>query len=397
MVIYQGDEKLCGWAATRMLLVSLTHARAYARLSLRGKPPYNLLHLAEGARAAGVELTFKRAYDKASIRRARRFPLLLVLGSEEEGHMVLLRGRLGSLFVLDDPAAGRRLVSFRKLLASWSGVYGEGRRVEKLVPPRAKRPFVPFYGRFLTPLLEGLVAILLAVGFFFLGDDLLFLSPLFLLAAGFLLIARQRLSIRLLKDLDRRGNRLLARSRNGEFRECYVRFQRLKKEAVGDMTGFFSSLFAGLVLLFLLGLNAPSFLASGALLALYLLLEGTLGARKGRQEAKELASDEEKALSARFDAEQRMASLADLERRAYRLADRFSYRRLVYAALVLLLALIPPLLEGPFNLNYYLFTAFGLFGVGLASRGCVDYCALAPSRKGDLDFYDQRLDPTPVS
>ena len=178
MVIYQGDEKLCGWAATRMLLVSLTHARAYARLSLRGKPPYNLLHLAEGARAAGVELTFKRAYDKASIRRARRFPLLLVLGSEEEGHMVLLRGRLGSLFVLDDPAAGRRLVSFRKLLASWSGVYGEGRRVEKLVPPRAKRSFVPFYGRFLTPLLEALVAILLAVGFFFLGDDLLFLSPL---------------------------------------------------------------------------------------------------------------------------------------------------------------------------------------------------------------------------
>ena len=163
------------------------------------------------------------------------------------------------------------------------------------------------------------------------------------------------------------------------------------------MTGFFSSLFAGLVLLFLLGLNAPSFLASGALLALYLLLEGTLGARKGRQEAKELASDEEKALSARFDAEQRMASLADLERRSYRLADRFSYRRLVYAALVLLLALIPPLLEGPFNLNYYLFTAFGLFGVGLASRGCVDYCALAPSRKGDLDFYDQRLDPTPLS
>ena len=165
------------------------------------------------------------------------------------------------------------------------------------------------------------------------------------------------------------------------------------------MRVFTSGMFTGLLLTELAAVVIFSFLfaLSFLTLALYLLLEGTLGARKGRQEAKELASDEEKALSARFDAEQRMASLADLERRAYRLADRFSYRRLVYAALVLLLALIPPLLEGPFNLNYYLFTAFGLFGVGLASRGCVDYCALAPSRKADLDFYDQRLDPTPVS
>lgn len=397
MLIYQGDEKLCGWAATRMLLVSLTHARAYARLSLRGKPPYNLLHLAEGARAAGVELSFKRAYDKSSLRRARRFPLLLVLGSEEEGHMVLLRGRLGSLFLLDDPAAGRRLVGAKKLLERWSGVFGEGRRVEKLVHPKPKRPLVPFYGRFLTPLLEGLVAILLAVGFFFMGDGLVFLSPVFFLAAGLLLVARQRLSIRLLRFLDRRGNRLLARSRNGDFRDCYVRYQRLKKEAVGDSAGFFSSLFAGLVLLFLLGLNAPSFLASGALLAIYLLLDGTLGGRREREETMGLAADERKACAARLGAEERIASLSDLERRAYRLADRLSYRRLVYGALVLLLSLIPPLLEGPFNLNYYLFTAFGLFGVGLAFRGCVDYHAEAPRRKADLDFYDQRLDPTPIS
>ncbi len=397
MLIFQGDEKLCGWAATRMLLVSLTHARAYARLSLRGKPPYNLLHLSEGAKAAGVELTFKRAYEKASLLRARRFPLLLLLGKEEEGHMVLVRGRLGRLFLVDDPARGRRLVPGKALLADWSGIFGEGKREERIVHPRPKRPLVPFHGRFLTPFLEGLVALSMAVGFFFVKDGLLFLAPAFLFLAGLFSILRQRLSIRLLHRLDNEGNRLLSRARNGEFRECYVRFQRLKKEAVGDSAGFFSSLFSGLVLLFLLGLNAPSFLASGALLALYLLLEGAFVAGKERQEARELSSDEEKAMSLRLGPEERLASLEALERRAYRLADRFSYRRLLYGAIVLLLALLPPLLEGPFNLNHYLFTAFGLFGLGLAFRGCADYLGEAPLRKADLDFYDQRLDPTPIS
>ncbi len=394
MTIYQGDETLCGWAATRMLLVRLTHCRAYARMALNGPGPHSLEALEKAAHKAGVRLLFRRVDDPRALFANREFPILLLLNGRKNGHLVLARRRVGNRFLIDDPARGRRWVRIDELIKSWSLIYGEGEPIEKEgVRPRGKKPLLrpPFKRGLLFA--ELAAALGFAFGLFFLNEGGLLEGGFLLLGATLLLVMASLLAVLALKDLDRRYDPLLASLPDERFKRGFEAFARLKKGAVGDYSAFLTSSFGGLFLLLLLGLGSPGFLLAGGLLALYLVLEGTFGGRKLGEKARLLAQREEGLFRPSISFEGRLRTMKEIEASSYKILASVLYGRIVSVLLSFLLALLPTLLSAEPTFLAYLLNALALFSLNWSFRGAGNYLSGSPVRRSDLDYFDQYIDP----
>ncbi len=392
MTIFQGDETLCGWAATRMMLVALTHDKGFERLSLKGKSPFSLLELSLACKKAGVRLSFRRAHAKEELRKVSRFPLLLLVAGGEGGHLVMGRARLGGFLLVDDPAEGRKWVSISSFLPSWTGIFGEGELIDRhLDRPRRKKGLLPFFPRLLLFLEEGAAASSMALGAFFLPRGPAFLSPLLFLCSALFVLGGHFLSLSLLRKVDRECDPLLADLDDDRFKEAYARCQSLKKGLVADFRLFSSSFFAGISLLGLLAAESAAFLLSGGLLILYLLFAGFLRGRIAIPKIREIAKKEKDLLSKPREKAARLSAMRDIEGRSYSAAVSFSLRRITETALILFLASFPPFLAGSISVEGYLYSAFALFAFRFAFEGASRYLFERPRRRSDLDYFDQRI------
>ena len=148
-LVYQAQEKGCGFATVKMALIHMSDDPRYAFLpEPRVEEAPDLATLIDYAADAGLTLRGYFAPQKTEISESAEFPILPLLRGEGGLHIVFLYARRRRRFLLLDPALGKRSLREKDLLALWNGQFLRIEGYEKKgEPPNPKEGGYPVYGR----------------------------------------------------------------------------------------------------------------------------------------------------------------------------------------------------------------------------------------------------------
>ena len=121
ILVYQAQEKGCGFATVKMALIYMSKDRRFAFLpEPKVEVAPDLAELLSYAEEAGLHL---RAYhaEPSTLRENAEFPLLLLLSEEGRLHMGLLLRQTGEKYLFLDPAKGKRILTAAELSGIWTG------------------------------------------------------------------------------------------------------------------------------------------------------------------------------------------------------------------------------------------------------------------------------------
>ena len=275
-LVYQAQEKGCGYAAVKMALVFFSKDSRYRYLDepIGDKAP-DLAALIAYARQAGLRLEAYETPNPLELTQERSLPLILLLREQGTLHAVFVPRRGKRHFVVLDPLRGRLVVRADDLASRFSGQYLVVKSYEEKRDLRPSPGFhLPLPSKPVGIFLLGLVALLpmALVLFGILSIDFSFpavVSILALLLGIFLSMAFRAALLRAMERFDEKYMDGVDDDLPQRRREKYVHYHSYKRavflspvEVLGRLGGVLAAL------VFLLLTNTELGIASAILIAL---------------------------------------------------------------------------------------------------------------------------------
>jgi hypothetical protein len=386
--IYQGDEEGCGIACLRMLLSLLSKERNYRYLTLDGHPPYSLEALQKGAAKEGLNLLFKRVTSKEELYANTAWPVLLLLGKENDSHCVLALKERGKRILIADPSSGKRWRKIEDVFSDWNGIYGEVLSYSPVKCPYHKKELKMPAVFIFSSIAEIFSEAALYAGFYNVeknGDYLL--SVVAFALFGLFAIGKRYFAVSAMKRFDQENLDKIYDPEPKRLKENYQHYYHLKSLYFGGWIEFVSALFFSSALLLLVGFNSPYFLVSAAGYLAFALFEGFYWQSHLEGEKADLERAEKTLFSGEMKPEEKKESINELSQKAYQLGDFVSYSGAIRLVLSLALALIPVLAEQKISLNYFLFHFFALLAIGEGFEKIVSFFLHSRERSQEFDYF----------
>lgn len=387
--VYSLSGQGCGAASLKMLLIALTRKSGYRFIRIEEEKAPSLTELSAIALKEGVELTWKRVQDGGALLSNREFPLLLVLNRDEgQTHMVLLKKKKGSRFLIYDPSQGKCHVEKDDLIRRWTGIYGVSRVIEKKKCPYKRKRIARLSVLLPSFLCSLLGSASLFAAFFFMSDEGNFLCPILLFAAYALFAVMERLlTVKAMKRFDRKYLPRLAKIKRSRLKESFTRYHSFKAAFFMSAISMCRGAMTVLGLCFLLGINEPSFLVSVAALCLFQTVLFIIGKRRFIARESRLEEMEEALFERDASSEERALAIRAIAEESYRIGDGYSYLRIVAIAMMMVLGLFPVFYSGTIALNFYLFHLFGLIGIGDGFHSLLAYFGQQTLQERDEAYF----------
>ena len=124
-IVYQSQEKGCGYAAVKMALIHMSKRKDFAYAEepeIEGMAP-SLLDIKEYALNHGLSLEVFRTKDPSELLDNKEYPLLLILNESKSTHMVYLERKRRKDYVVYDPKRGKRYIPHEDLHRVFSGTF----------------------------------------------------------------------------------------------------------------------------------------------------------------------------------------------------------------------------------------------------------------------------------
>lgn len=401
--LYQSDEDTCGLACLRMLLIVLKKQRSYRYLTLEDKPPYSLLSLKEAARKEGVDIVWKEASRKSDLASNASWPILLILESRSNTHMVLAKKSKKDKILIYDPDKGKKWIQSDELIENWTGKFGEcsliegeeGHKIEKSNPFPIKDYLIPAG-------LSLLSVVFMALAFYFIKDDgngvnsYLFPLTFFgLFAIAFIL--KRNYMMRALKRFDTNHLQEIYEEDMARFKKNYVRYYSFKKTNYPDYIALFEGMVTTASLLVLFGLNDPFFVFGGMMMLLYEVFASLVLRRKLGKREMEIMEGESLLFGNKRKEEEVRASIEKLNEDGYKFADGISAIRLVAVFYILVVTILHIIYSGRISLNFFLFNFFTYFAISEGYKNVFAFFENGKTRQIDFLYFLEHFDDHPPS
>lgn len=367
-LIYQSQKKSCGYAAVKMALVHYGKNLDFVNLAepaiLKVSP--SLLDLIDWAKQYGLGLKAYSLKDPYTLKDNKEYPLLAVLYEDGLSHMVYIKSHRFKRFVVFDPEKGKRLIDDNLMGKLFSGIYLTANNIDikpyKKKKRRALNPLIPVLQAGFT-VLSGLS---LCAGFFYVDkEEGNFLFPVLLFSAFSLLqVASRVFTVTALKRFDAKFERRVDETPLSRREEVYGHYTRFKTAIFSGAPQLVGSALEIAAFSILFSLN-EAWMGLG-LLAIYLILlvERVLIHPHFLVKKEKIERMEKAFLGGPWPKEQERPKSRDLSNEAYDLASFLSYRRCLFAFLVMAVSLLLALVSGHVSLNFLLFSFMSYYFLG---------------------------------
>lgn len=389
-MIYQAQEKGCGYAAIKNLLAYNGFAAA-ARLAeppISDKPP-SLGELIAFAKSFGLVLSGYKFLEPRGLSAWEAFPLLLVMNGEGSSHMVMVKRKRKGRYLVLDPASGESWQKEEELIPRFSGVYlrqlsYEGQEEKGEALPSFKRPRFA-YVLPLFPVLEASLAFFAITFFSSISNFSLLL--LFVAAYCLLLLSRTVFLMAAMEQFDASyGQGLALREKEGR-KEALQHYLAYKKAAIVPWVSLPEDIACFAFVFFLVALNEPLFASFTLIPFAAFFLDKTLLRKKERSEEKSIGSKEKAFLESEDAIGKRMEMLNDL----FSSLGSYTRKELSKKAILVLLCLVSSclgLLGGEFASNrFILFVFSSLYLLSLGERIFLDVRSIGTEKKERSYFH----------
>ena len=241
-IIYQSQEKGCGYAAIKMALFHVSGRKEFAYLKepiITSRAP-SIADLMEYAKSYGLILSAFRVKSPDELAKNEEYPLLLVLEENRMSHMVFLYKKSRRYYFFLDPQKGKRRLTIEEMHTRFNGLflcvtsYAE----QRLEIPKPKP--IPWFSKLLDALFALLPILCLSLGLV-LFDYLPFYYPLgFFLLSLLSIVGGKLFKMACFRSFDRRfGSKLLLES-SFQRKEAYTHYYLYKGLALSSFGQFLS-------------------------------------------------------------------------------------------------------------------------------------------------------------
>ena len=389
-MIYQAQEKGCGYAAIKNLLAlnGFPRAEALEEPPIAEKAP-SLGELIAYASEFGLTLSGYKFLEPSGLATTDAFPLLCVLEEGERSHLVLVKRRRGASYLVCDPSEGERWQKEGELLGKFGGVYlkqlsYEPKEAKASHLPRIKKP--PFaYVLPIFPVLEASIAFF-AVSFF--SSESNFLLLLLLMAAYCLLILSRSVFLMAgMEQFDARWSRGLAAMERSKREEGLRHYLAYKKASILPWVNLPENVACFAFVFFLVALNEPLFASLTLIPFAAFFLEKALLWRRDKRKRQEISLEEKEFVASEESAAERAAQLNSL----FFKVGSYTRKELSVKAILVLLCLVSSclgLLSGEFACNRFLLFVFSsLYLLSLGEKIFLDAESIQTERRERSYFY----------
>ena len=389
-MIYQAQEKGCGYAAIKNLLAFNGYPRAEAIIEppIAEKAP-SLGELIAFASEFGLSLCGHKFLEPSGLASCASFPLLCVMEEGERSHLVLVKRRRKGRFLVCDPAAGESWQKEGGFLAHFSGIClkqvsyeAKGGKGGQL--PRIKRPGFA-YVLPLFPLLEAALAFF-AVAFFRNESNY---TLLLLLVASYclLILSRSVFLMAAMEQFDAKWSFALAKIEKSERKEALKHYLAYKKASIIPWVNLPENIACFAFIFFLVALNEPLFASLTLVPFTALFLDKLFFGKKRKEKIGGISRSENSFLESEESLAERSKQLQDL----FSSVSSFSKKELSKKAILVLLCLVSAclgLLGGEFASNRFLLFVFAsLYLLSLGEKVFADAEDIGEEKKERGYFY----------
>lgn len=398
-MIYQSQDKGCGYASVKMMMKELGLRRAESLLepAIQGQAP-SLGELIQYAEDRGLTLAGYQFLEPSGLAQSAAFPLLLLVKEGGTEHLVLLKAKKGRHYRVLDPKRGRIRVSEKEMGSWFTGIYlkplrFEAKKAEPYLRPLKKRPRGPFLLSFF-PILEAMVGLavlscLRREGSFLLLT--LFLALYFLLWAG-----RTFLCLSSMKRFDREYSSFcLVDSAEGR-KSLLQHYCAYKKVYFVPKLSLLENACSFLLLGGLLALNEPLF----ALLSLIPLSfeagSRLLLASRRRKAKRKIAEGERKFVEEKMGEKERAGLLAELLQGGQDYAKGESFLTTCSVLLCAFCAGVS-MAVGPVSSNRFLFCLFALLSLMKTLSNFLKDLASLQEERRERPYFRFHFQKEPIS
>lgn len=386
--IFQGDEDSCSLTVLKMLLLELTKKKGYRYMTVDKENPLSLEDVRQIAFKEGVDILWKRCFDKEDLSTCTTFPILTVMENGGKSHLVMLKKATRKKFLVYDPASGPKWIPKEKVIQDFSTVYGEPHLFSLENCPYSKPKIFKKRSFVITSAITLIGIASLYLGLTFMGNENnYYLVILFLSIYGLCSVGSRALNEYFSKKFDRKWLKYVTSSTKKKLTKNYERYYAFKAEVFPVLINLLESVSVIFGLNFLFGLNNPYFFVSAFGLALYLALESKIYRQALNRQKEELVVDEANLLECKDSPRGQLKKMKNIGEKADQIGASLTYIRIIYFAIVAGFAFIPPFMSDNLSLNYYLFHLFGLFALGQGMRSLLHFFESRNDREKAYSYF----------
>lgn len=365
-IIYQSQNRGCGYTCVKMLLAHVYKRKEFAYLS---EPPCygvapSLKEVIAYAGKHGLTLRGYKVSEKSRFTLPKKKPVLALIEEDGLSHLVYLRLKGNSYWILD-PARGKRKLKHDEFASLFQGIYLEVESVAQNEESIELPSYLNKRRSFLTTLLRVIALIAMFVAFYFVDDQGSYLFALiaFVFFCSFTVLERIYLS-RSLRAFDGLYLGSVTSLPLEERRDAYFHYLRFKAAIFTRVPSLCSGALMIVALGILFWLNEEWMgVATLSLFVLLTLAEVVMGPWF-KKRGEELEKEEEAFLGGYSYGRRDATSSKRMIRLTYRLADLTVYRGYFFFLVELLLALGVTFLSGPISLNAFFLWLMALWLLG---------------------------------
>ncbi len=389
-MIYQAQEKGCGYAAIKNLLAynGFAHAESLAEPPIEEKAP-TLSELIAFASQFGLTLSGYKFLEPSALSTCDCFPLLLMLEENGKEHLVMAKKKKKDRYLILDPASGESWQKEKELLAKFGGVYlrqlsYESKEEKGEAMPSLKRPLIA-YVLPLFPFLEAALAFFAVMFFSSVSNFTLLL--LFVAAYCLLILSRSVFLLASMEQFDAQWSQGLATREKEERKEALKHYLSYKKASIVPWASLPENIACFAFIFFLVAVNEPLFACLTLIPFSIFFLDKLLLRKKQKKEIASIASKEEAFLQSEETIGKRMTMLSDL----FSSLTVYTRKELSKKAILVLLCLASSclgLLSGEFASNRFLLFVFSsLYLLSLGERIFADLENIETEKRERPYFY----------
>lgn len=389
-MIYQAQEKGCGYAAIKNLLAynGFAHAESLAEPPIADKAP-SLGELIHFASEFGLTLSGYKFLEPGALSSCDSFPLLLMLEEEGSSHLVMAKKKKKDRYLILDPASGESWQKEKDLLPKFSGVYlrqlsyeSKQEKGEAVTP--LKRPLIA-YVLPLFPVLEAALAFFAIMFFSSVSNFSLLL--LFVAAYCLLILSRSVFLMAAMEHFDAQWSGGLAMREKEERKEALKHYLIYKKASIVPWVNLPENIACFAFVFFLVAINEPLFSCLTLIPFGIFFLEKIAMKKKKKGEIDKINAEEKAFLESEDTIGKRMGMLSDL----FSSLTVYTRKELSKKAILVLLCLASSclgLLSGEFASNRFLLFVFSsLYLLSLGERIFEDAQSIETEKKERSYFY----------
>ena len=389
-MIYQAQEKGCGYAAIKNLLAynGFAHAESLAEPPIADKAP-TLGELIAFAKEFGLTLSGYKFLEPSALSTCDSFPLLLMLEEGGREHLVMAKKKKKDRYLILDPASGESWQKEEEILPKFSGVYlrqlsYETKQEKGEAAPSLKRPFITYLLP-LFPILEASLAFFAIMFFSSVSNFSLLL--LFVAAYCLLILSRSVFLMAAMEHFDAQWSQGLAMREKDERKEALKHYLAYKKASIVPWVSLPENIACFAFVFFLVAINEPLFACLTLIPFSVFFLDKLLLRKKEKKEVSSISAQEKAFLESDDTIGKRMTMLSDL----FSSLTVYTRKELSKKAILVLLCLASSclgLLSGEFASNRFLLFVFSsLYLLSLGERIFEDWKSVETEKRERSYFY----------